>query len=167
MYHWPSKPLLAFSCPAGCHCNVTIVLHCSVWCVCEGSLGIYSIILLPYMSHILSVCFFFIPGYVYLYFTLGWEDVCLFNCCTVCRWCHGVDKLQFAQSFLLTDISFFFCCFFLSIYLTALGLSCSLTDFPVIFILACGIFSCGMRIINCSVRDLTRDQIPGSLYLEP
>ena len=24
-----------------------VVLHCSVWCVCEGSLGIYSIILLP------------------------------------------------------------------------------------------------------------------------
>ena len=41
-----------------------VVLHCSVWCVCEGSLGIYSIILLPYMSHILSICFFFIPGYV-------------------------------------------------------------------------------------------------------
>ena len=99
------------------------------------------------------------------YFTLGWEDVCLFNCYPVCRWCHGVDKLQFAQSFSLTDISFLF--FFLSIYPTALGLSCSLTDFPVIFIVARGIFSCGTRMISCSMWDLIRDQLPGSLYLEP
>ena len=62
---------------------------------------------------------------------------------------------------------FLFFFFFLSIYPTALGLSCSLTDFPVIFIVARGIFSCGTRMISCSMWDLIRDQLPGSLYLEP
>lgn len=82
-----------------------VVLLCSVWYVCEGSLGIYSIILFPYMSLILSICFFLFQAMFNC--ILHWDGK-MYVFLTAILYADGVDKLQFAQSFLLMDISFFF-----------------------------------------------------------